>query len=232
MIALKLFDYAKILGCCLLGIQVASCSKQEPPPVPPAFPPELSVPHNARLLKIWTADGLQPYSCFSGTNGVLAWEPGKPTALMKETDGSPAGRQDGLTWTLPQGTSIVGKVAGHATVEGKPAYLFITAVPGGSETDSRIRYIQRIVLNSASAPKEACNDKHLGDVVYELFTTIDYIYQEIGWLLPGACGELRQSCCQRTVVSGNLPHIICVCHEGFDCNPNTNIVAREVFTRR
>jgi len=209
----------RIIILISLVLFTLACERQKTPPNPPSLPARLSVPHNVRLTAEWKAEGIQPYLCLAGPNGVASWVPGEPSSILKDASGKSAGRQKGWTWFSDDGNRIVlGRLIERAETAGHPAFLIETGVQDNSNRTAPIRYIQRVMTRPPEPPSAPCNMAHIGKSLTQSFLASDYVYEQIAGLLPGGCGGLRQGCCVSTTQQGNMPVNISYCHIGFECS--------------
>lgn len=91
-------------GC--LAIVLVSAAKAE-------APEGVVVPGSSTVATLH-AKGEQIYQCQAGTDGALSWQFREPIATLLE-NGQVVGKHfGGPTWTLDDGSSVVGKVTGRA----------------------------------------------------------------------------------------------------------------------
>jgi hypothetical protein len=145
------------------------------------FPhPALEPPQGAELVMELGADGVQIYSC-EATDGGFHWAFAGPAAALFDAQGRQVGIHDkGPTWTLFDGSSIVGAPLAKrpAPQQGAIPWLLLAAE---SRVDTgalgHVTHIRRIDTRGGVEPAGGCDSAHSGEVArirysatYQFFT--------------------------------------------------------------
>lgn len=140
----------------------------------------LEPPHDTELILQLGADGVQVYSC-EAKGGSFAWTFMAPEAALFDAHDRQVGTHGkGPTWTLLDGSSIVGEVISREPAPDKgaiPWLLLMVKSHAGSGALSNAAFVRRIDTKGGMAPAEGCDAAHTGEVArmrysatYQFFT--------------------------------------------------------------
>ena len=151
-----------------------------PAPLPPALDPGAAT----RLLTTLSATGAQVYDCRAGAAGAnAAWVFVAPEAeLFDDAQRRVGDHGAGPTWTLADGSRIVGSVRGRADAPRRdaiPWLLLETRSTGTAGRLSAVHRVQRVHTEGGIAPATGCDARHIGTQVrvpyradYRLFVPV------------------------------------------------------------
>jgi hypothetical protein len=110
------------------------------------IPDAVAAPNEAMVVSVH-AEGAQVYECKAGADGKLAWQFREPIATLL-VDGKTVGRHfAGPSWELPDGSAVVGKIAGRApgaTPKDIPLLKLDAASHRGSGQLTGVTTVQRL----------------------------------------------------------------------------------------
>lgn len=137
-----------------------------PAPLPPALDPGAAT----RLLTTLSASGVQIYECRAGAAGAApAWAFVAPEAeLFDDAQRRVGDHGAGPTWTLADGSRIVGSVRGRAAAprpDAIPWLLLETRSTGTAGRLSAVHRVQRVHTEGGIAPATGCDAQRIGTQV-------------------------------------------------------------------
>jgi hypothetical protein len=131
-----------------------------------ADPASVAPPAGAPMLLELQADGVQIYAC-AIKDGVSAWDFKAPEANLFDASGRQVGTHSaGPSWTLDDGSSVVGSVAAKADapVAGAVPWLLLTVKSrSGAGRLTPVETIRRAETKGGAAPRAGCDAGHVGE---------------------------------------------------------------------
>jgi Protein of unknown function (DUF3455) len=150
------------------------------PPSPPKVPAALAVPAGAKLVARFHATGAQVYTC-TNAGGQYSWVLAKPDATLTDASGSVAGTHGvGPTWTLKDGSSVVGKKVAQspAPEAGAIPWLLLSgASTKGAGQLAGVTFVQRVATKGGIAPATGCDAAHVAAEVRANYSADYYFYK-------------------------------------------------------
>lgn len=135
-------------------------------PVPP--------PSGSRLVLTLSADGVQIYTCKAQNDSTVAWTFSGPEATLSDKPGHKAGTHSaGPTWTLTDGSTVVGEVVSKADAPEAgaiPWLLLRVKSHAGTGALATAAYIRRIDTKGGNAPASGCDATHASQTVRVPYT--------------------------------------------------------------
>lgn len=154
---------AKLMSGLVAGILLAAGAARGE-----TDPGALAVPPGAALALAFAADGIQLYACEATAKGP-EWVFKAPEAALFDSEGRQAGTHAaGPTWTLDDGSSVVGEVIGKADAAepGAIPWLLLRARShAGTGALGPIGFIRRVETHGGTAPATGCDAGHLAATV-------------------------------------------------------------------
>jgi hypothetical protein len=118
----------------------------------------LPLPENSSIVLALVADGVQIYESKPNPAGGFQWSLKAPEAELKSLSGEVLGKHDaGPTWTLNDGSSIVGSVPpikNLAAPKTIPWLLVAVKSKSGSGLLDKVDYVMRLATEGGTAPSE------------------------------------------------------------------------------
>jgi uncharacterized protein DUF3455 len=118
----------------------------------------LPCPENSSIVLALVADGVQIYESKPNASGSFQWSLKAPEAELKNLTGEILGKHGaGPSWTLNDGSSIVGSVPAlknSATSAGVPWLLVAVKSKSGTGILNQVDYVMRIATEGGVAPVE------------------------------------------------------------------------------
>jgi hypothetical protein len=126
--------------------------------------PSVAAPHGAKLLLEAAAQGVQIYTCETGSDGYH-WVFSAPDAALFDTAGRQIGTHfAGPTWQMEDGSKIVGEVEAQAPAPEPHAVawllLRVKSHAGNDGVLSSVGLVRRIDTHAGTAPATACDAAH------------------------------------------------------------------------
>jgi hypothetical protein len=122
-------------------------------------------PVGAVLILEVVANGVQIYTCSTGTNG-LAWAFKAPEAALVDRQGQPAGSHfGGPSWKSIDGSMVTGDLLAKANApeaSAIPWLLLRVKSHQGSGVLAPVAYIRRSATSGGIAPSTGCDSNHAG----------------------------------------------------------------------
>jgi Protein of unknown function (DUF3455) len=141
----------------------------------------LPLPENSAIVLAVVADGVQIYESKPNPAGGFQWVLKAPQAELKSLSGETLGKHGaGPSWTLNDGSSIVGSVPplkNAATPKSIPWLLVAAKSKGGSGLLEQVDYIMRVATEGGAAP--AAPPKSEGETVNVKYRAI-YLFLHKG----------------------------------------------------
>jgi Protein of unknown function (DUF3455) len=121
----------------------------------------IAEPENCAVVLAVVAEGVQIYESKPNPAGGFEWSLKAPEALLKSASGQVLGTHGaGPSWTLNDGSSIVGSVPplkNVAAPESIPWLLIAVKTKIGSGTLDKVDYVLRVATDGGVAPAEPPN---------------------------------------------------------------------------
>jgi hypothetical protein len=118
----------------------------------------LPLPEKGSIVLAVVADGVQIYESKSNPTGGFQWSLKAPEAELKNPAGEIVGKHGaGPSWTLNDGSSIVGSVPplkSVATPKSIPWLLVAVKSKNGSGLLEQVDYVMRVATEGGAAPAE------------------------------------------------------------------------------
>jgi hypothetical protein len=146
----------------LIAAATIGCSTT-PAPLPAALDPGAA----ARLLTTLSATGVQVYECRAGAAGAVpAWAFVAPEAELFDSAQQRVGDHGaGPTWSLADGSRIVGSMRSRADAPQPtaiPWLLLETRSTGTAGRLAAVHRVQRVHTEGGIAPATGCDAQHVG----------------------------------------------------------------------
>jgi hypothetical protein len=155
-------------------------------PEEPAVPAAIAVPAGHKLFLVGHATGAQIYACTASPDGYR-WGFVAPRASLYDDNGRLLSTHfAGPTWQARDGSSVVGRVVGRATVDSSAIpWLLLSAdsTAAGADGDrlAGTTYVQRIATTGGLAPAAStCNEATAGTTAEVPYTSDYYFWKERG----------------------------------------------------
>ena len=118
----------------------------------------LPCPENSSIVLALVGDGVQIYESKPNSSGSFQWSLKAPEAELKSLNGEILGKHEaGPSWTLNDGSSIVGSVPALknlAASAGIPWLLVAVKSKSGSGVLDQVDYVMRVATDGGVAPVE------------------------------------------------------------------------------
>jgi hypothetical protein len=166
-----------MLGAPFANAQAKDSMQNE---LPPDVPDSIKAPAGQEVVLSVHASGSQIYTCQAGADGKFSWTLKAPEAELRDRKDKVIGQHSaGPTWTLKDGSAVVGKAV--ARVESLDSdsipWLLVTVVShsGKGQLDS-VTTIQRIHTTGGKPPDSGCDESHRDAETKSSYTADYYFY--------------------------------------------------------
>jgi hypothetical protein len=145
-----------------------ACATERAPAAPPV-PAVLAVPASQALAHLWTARGVQIYTCVRSPADPARyeWHFKAPEATLFDTRGRRRARHyDGPTWEAEDGSKVVGAVQARDAgpdPDAIPWLLLSAAATSGRGLLTGTLSIQRVATAGGRAPAGGCGPEQQGE---------------------------------------------------------------------
>jgi hypothetical protein len=170
-------------GAWALLALLAACATERAPAAPPV-PAALAVPASQALAQLWTASGVQIYTCMrsAADPARYEWQFKAPEATLFDAQGHRRARHyDGPTWEAEDGSKVVGAVQARDAgpdANAIPWLLLSAASTSGRGLLSGTLSIQRITTAGGRAPAAGCGPEQQGEVLRVPYTA-EYAFYKL-----------------------------------------------------
>ena len=139
-------------------------------------PAQLAVPEGEKLVLRVHAKGDQIYAC-KKTGDLYAWTLKEPQAQLLDDQNRAIGRHSvGPSWTLNDGSQVVGKVLAKADSPDSIPWLLLSSVShSGNGMLSAVTSIQRLHTKDGNPPASGCDASHEANERRVAYTA-DYLF--------------------------------------------------------
>ena len=132
----------------------------------PVVPAAIRAPATERVVLQAHASGAQIYACRRGSDGQVQWVLEGPEATLRDSTGAVIGRHfAGPTWSLKDGSTVVGKAVAHVDspdADSVPWLLVVVTHRSGRGLLARVNHIQRVSTHGGLPPASGCDASKLG----------------------------------------------------------------------
>jgi Protein of unknown function (DUF3455) len=179
------------IGTATIMAACSSAPMMNSPKPPPMFSQDkiaepVRVPAGNVVALETTATGTLNYECKanSPTAGTIGWVLVSPQAMLYDREGKQVGTYAGppATWTLADGSSVVGTQVAIAPVVGSihiPLQLSKAAPGAAPGMMQNITYVQRVNTKNGQDFPSACTQADLGKKIVQPYQA-DYIFWKAG----------------------------------------------------
>ena len=144
-------------------------------------PGSIQTPGDAAYFFETKAGGYQVYRCEADSADGYHWALKSPDATLYDAQGNPFGSHHaGPAWQANDGSHIIGEVKAKVASPddaNSVAWLLVKVKDwGGEGVFNKVTYVNRVNTEGGHAPKDTCNQIHLGDEYRARYTTTYYFY--------------------------------------------------------
>lgn len=173
---------ALVCTSLLLTAMLAGCASWPTQLKTPEVPSALAVPSGKTLTLIAHANGVQIYTCSTGSNEAssVEWKLKAPEADLMTSDGKVIAKHyAGPTWEANDGSKVAGKVKTSVKSDDANAIAWLlldASANSGPGLFMHTTAIQRIHTVNGKAPADGCTQAHIGKEVSVAYQADYYFY--------------------------------------------------------